>query len=62
MRPRHHDSPARFPVAAAVLYALALFTKIEAIGALAVYFFYDVVQTARRRAGRTSQPPATAPR
>jgi tetratricopeptide (TPR) repeat protein len=54
MRPRHHDSPARFPVAAAVLYALALFTKIEAIGALAVYFFYDVVQTARRRAGGTA--------
>jgi tetratricopeptide (TPR) repeat protein len=51
MRPRHHDSPAHFPVAAAILYALALFTKIEAIGALAVYFFHDVVQTARRRAG-----------
>jgi len=54
MRPRHHDSPVRFPVAAAVLYALALFTKIEAIGALAVYFFYDVVQTSRRRAGGTA--------
>lgn len=54
MRPRHHDSSAKFPVAAAILYALALFTKIEAIGALAVYFFYDVVQTARRRAGSTA--------
>jgi tetratricopeptide (TPR) repeat protein len=50
-RPRHHDSSASFPVAAAILYALALFTKIEAIGALAVYFFYHVVQTAQRRAG-----------
>jgi tetratricopeptide (TPR) repeat protein len=54
MRPRHHDSPAIFPVAAAIFYALALFTKVEAIGALAVYFSYDVVQTARRRAGNTA--------
>ena len=54
MRPRHHDSPARFPVAAAVLYGLALFTKIEAVGALAVYFFFEVVQTARRRASNTA--------
>ena len=54
MRPRHHDSPARFPVAAAILFALALFTKIEAIGGLAVYFFYEVVQTGRRRAGRSA--------
>jgi|GEM_PF-1924114 tetratricopeptide (TPR) repeat protein len=53
-RPRHHDSSANFPLAAAILYALALFTKIEAIGALAVYFFYDVVHTARRRAGSTA--------
>jgi hypothetical protein len=51
MRPRHHDSLSTAPVAAAVLYALALFSKIEAIGALPVYLLYDVVQTARRRAG-----------
>ena len=55
MRSRHHDSSSKLPVAAAVLYALALFTKIEAIGGMAVYFFYDVMQTARRRAGSTAE-------
>ena len=55
MRPRHHDSSSIFPVAAAILYALALFTKIEAIGGLAVYFFYDVTHTARQRAGNPAQ-------
>jgi tetratricopeptide (TPR) repeat protein len=54
MRPRHHDSPSVTPVAAAVLYALALFSKIEAIGALPVYFFYDVVVTSQRRAKDTA--------
>jgi uncharacterized protein YneF (UPF0154 family) len=54
MRPRHHDSSSTFPVSAAILYALALFTKIEAIGGLAAYFLYDVVQTARRRGENTA--------
>ena len=54
MRPRHHNSPPVFPVAAAILFALALFTKIEAVGGLAVYFLYDVVQTSRRRTGNTA--------
>jgi tetratricopeptide (TPR) repeat protein len=55
MRPRHHSSPSTFPVAAAVLYAFALFTKIEAIGGLAVYFLYEVMQTTRRRLAAATQ-------
>ena len=36
------------PWLAMTLYTLALFTKVEAVGALGAYFAYDVWQTARR--------------
>jgi protein O-mannosyl-transferase len=49
MRPVYHGDKVKVPALAAVLYALALFTKIEAIGSLAVYFLYDALQIARQR-------------
>jgi len=44
----------RRPVAwgAAVLFALAIFTKVEAVAALAVYFLWDTWQTARAEGHR----------
>lgn len=41
---------------AAALYCLALFTKVEAVGALPVFFFYDVLQTARNPEDRRRSP------
>ena len=38
----------RIPYVSILLYLLALFSKVEAVGALAIYFFYDVSQTARK--------------
>jgi protein O-mannosyl-transferase len=36
-------------VTAVILFVLALFTKVEAVGALPVYFLYEFLQTARKR-------------
>jgi tetratricopeptide (TPR) repeat protein len=36
-------------IAAAVMFNLALFTKVEAVGAVPVYFLYDILQSARKR-------------
>jgi hypothetical protein len=41
--------PARAPRLAVLLFTLALFTKVEAVGCLAVYFLFDVWQTAVAR-------------
>ncbi len=46
MAPAGAAGTRRIPWAAVVLYTLALFTKIEAVAALAVYFLYEVWQTA----------------
>ena len=37
--------------AAVVLFSLALFTKVEAVGALPVFFLYEILQAARKRMG-----------
>ena len=50
VRPYEHPRYHTTPYAAAALFCLALFTKVEAVGALPVFFFYDVLQTARKRA------------
>jgi len=54
MTPREDPRYGRAPWVAVLLYALALLTKIEAIGALAVYFLYEVWQTARGGGHRRS--------
>src|ERR1044071_1348790 len=41
--------PARPPWPAVLLFTLALFTKVEAVGCLAVYFLFEVWQTASAR-------------
>ena len=48
MRPKYHEDKVKAPVVPVVLYTLALFTKIEAIGALAVYFLYHAIHIARK--------------
>ncbi len=53
MRPGTEARYWKTPWLTVVLYTLALFTKVEAVGALGAYFIYDVWQTARReRHGR----------
>ncbi len=47
MVPREDPRWARVPWVAALCYALAIFTKVEAIGVLGVYLMYEVWQTAR---------------
>ncbi|MBN1600855.1 MAG: tetratricopeptide repeat protein [Chitinispirillaceae bacterium] len=42
------DHHGKLPYSSSLLYILALFTKVEAIGALPVYFLYDMLQTARQ--------------
>jgi protein O-mannosyl-transferase len=51
MKPREDRRYSAAPAVAAGLYCLALFTKVEAIGALPVFFLYDMLQTARKRSG-----------
>jgi len=55
MRPKYHGDPVKVPVVPVVLYTLALFTKIEAIGALAVYFLYYAIHVARNRPKPSAQ-------
>ena len=49
MAPQREDRPARTPWLAALLYTLALFSKVEAVGCLAVYFLFEVWETANAR-------------
>ena len=49
MKPRGDSGSARIPWLAALLYTLALFSKVEAVGCLAVYFFFEVWETANAR-------------
>ncbi len=47
MVPREEERYRRTPWIATILFTFALFTKVEAIGCLAVFFLYEVWQTAR---------------
>src|ERR1041385_7422555 len=49
MGPRGESRSARMPWLAALFYTLALFSKVEAVGCLAVYFFFEVWETANAR-------------
>jgi tetratricopeptide (TPR) repeat protein len=49
MAPHGEQRSARIPWLAALLYTLALFSKVEAVGCLAVYFLFEVWQTAIAR-------------
>jgi tetratricopeptide (TPR) repeat protein len=49
MQPYDHPRYVKPRYGSAILFCLALFTKVEAVGALPVFFLYDMLQTARRR-------------
>ena len=49
MRPHREERSDPIPWPAALLYTLALFSKVEAVGCLAVYFLVEVWQTAVAR-------------
>jgi tetratricopeptide (TPR) repeat protein len=49
MRQFDHSRHASARLTSALFYCLALFTKVEAIGALPVFFLYEMLQTARQR-------------
>jgi tetratricopeptide (TPR) repeat protein len=57
MRDRHHGETVKgsIPVLSPILYVLALFSKVEAVGALAVYFLYDTLRIAARRNARAAE-------
>jgi protein O-mannosyl-transferase len=55
MQPYDHRRYAKPRYWSAVFFCLALFTKVEAIGALPVFLLYDVLQTARRRSAASIQ-------
>jgi tetratricopeptide (TPR) repeat protein len=49
MKPKDSAGYAKVPWISFVLYALALFTKVEAVGALAVYWLYEIVPSGCER-------------
>ncbi|MFC1751781.1 tetratricopeptide repeat protein [Thermoproteota archaeon] len=56
LKPLSSKTYARIPVIALILYTLALFTKVEAIGALAVYFLIEVLLIAKTRLTDNEKP------
>src|SRR5205823_1690043 len=52
MAPQGEQRSTRTPWLAALLFTLALFSKVEAVGCLAVYFLFEVWQTAIARGHR----------
>jgi tetratricopeptide (TPR) repeat protein len=56
MRDKHHGEAVgtSVPILSPVFYALALFAKVEAVGALAVYFLYDTLRIAARRSAQAA--------
>jgi protein O-mannosyl-transferase len=55
LRPKYHGNDSKIPLLPLILYTLALYTKIEAIGAMAVFVLAEPLAVAMQRAETDSK-------